>query len=551
MTTVPQPDDLDASYTCAYDAWNRLVEVKDGERVHARYEYDALNRRVKAHVDSDSAGGPDTWVHFYYTNEWQLLETRRTTSTGGAGGSENDAPDNLQPHRQYVWSVRYTDALVRRDTNTNANDHCDDETLYALGDANFNTTALVNTAGTVLERYVYDPYGRVTVTDGTWTGRAGSLYESMVLFAGYWRDTETGLYHVRNRMYHVRLGLWLTRDPEGYVDEMSLYAYVAVNPIGRCDPSGRLSWDDAEYAYRQVKNGVPNAFARPVDAVKGYYKGLGASVSSVGRNAASMGVELVGLGLDTVSAAQALSDGGRPTGESIIPRLDPGTMEFADGGNRAAGLATGIATDPLGVGKAVVGGMAETIGGTLIGDPEAGGALALDCGISLATMGAGKGFGLFDDVGRSADDIARHADDLARHADDFADEAAGAANNGVKWNNGWRTPDGRFASPQGPGRAGAAAESTVWDAVEAKSGWSIRRGPVAVRDASGQLRVFDGAAISPKGRAIGLEVKSGTSPYRGSQRAFGSVLNSSGADSLQGLGNNRDLWIRRALGTRR
>jgi len=236
MTTVPQPDDLDASYTCAYDAWNRLVEVKDGARVHARYEYDALNRRVKAHVDSDATGGPDTWVHFYYTNQWQLLETRRTTA------SENAAPDNLQPHRQYVWSVRYTDALVRRDTNDDADDLCDDETLYALGDANFNTTALVNAAGTVLERYVYDPYGRVTVTDGTWTGRAGSLYESTVLFAGYWRDTETGLYHVRHRMSHVHLGLWLIRDPEGYVDGMSLYAYVRSGPLIGIDPQGLDSW---------------------------------------------------------------------------------------------------------------------------------------------------------------------------------------------------------------------------------------------------------------------------------------------------------------------
>jgi len=37
---------------------NRLVEVADGERVHARYEYDGLNRRVKAHIDSDASGGP-------------------------------------------------------------------------------------------------------------------------------------------------------------------------------------------------------------------------------------------------------------------------------------------------------------------------------------------------------------------------------------------------------------------------------------------------------------------------------------------------------------
>ena len=29
-------------------------------------------------------------------------------------------------------------------------------------------TALVNPAGTVLERYLYDPYGHLTVMDGSW-----------------------------------------------------------------------------------------------------------------------------------------------------------------------------------------------------------------------------------------------------------------------------------------------------------------------------------------------------------------------------------------------
>ena len=102
-------------------------------------------------------------------------------------------------------------------------------------------TALVNSAGTVLERYLYDPYGNVTVMDGSWGGRSGSLYDATILFAGYWRDAETGLYHVRNRMYHVRLGLWLQRDPEGYVDGMSIYEYVCGCPASHCDPQGTLT----------------------------------------------------------------------------------------------------------------------------------------------------------------------------------------------------------------------------------------------------------------------------------------------------------------------
>ena len=61
MTTVPKPSDLDLAggFTCKYDSWNRLAEVKQGETVVAKYEYDALNRRVKKHIDTQSPADPN------------------------------------------------------------------------------------------------------------------------------------------------------------------------------------------------------------------------------------------------------------------------------------------------------------------------------------------------------------------------------------------------------------------------------------------------------------------------------------------------------------
>jgi len=111
--------------------------------------------------------------------------------------------------------------------------------LYALSDANQNVTALVEPDGDVVERYEYDPYGNVTIYDDDWSEtRSESAYANTILFAGYWRDSETGLCHVRNRVYHVRLGLWLQRDPEGYVDGMSLYEYVRSKPCIATDARG-------------------------------------------------------------------------------------------------------------------------------------------------------------------------------------------------------------------------------------------------------------------------------------------------------------------------
>ncbi len=237
MTTVPKPSNLALAggFTCAYDSWNRLAEVKQGQTVVAKYEYDGLNRRVKKHIDTQSPADPngvDVYQHFFYNVEWQVLETREADSV-------DTAPDTLQPEYQFVWSQRYIDAPVLRDKNTDEDDLCDDETLYYLTDAQMNVTALVDTGGDAVERYVYDPYGKVTIYDDDWSEtRSVSSYANPILFAGYYRDDETHLYHVRNRMYHPSLGRWLQRDPLLYVDGMNLYEYVRSAPINEVDPNG-------------------------------------------------------------------------------------------------------------------------------------------------------------------------------------------------------------------------------------------------------------------------------------------------------------------------
>ena len=42
MTTVPKPSSPASGLTCKWDAWNHLVEVKEGATVVAKYEYDGL-----------------------------------------------------------------------------------------------------------------------------------------------------------------------------------------------------------------------------------------------------------------------------------------------------------------------------------------------------------------------------------------------------------------------------------------------------------------------------------------------------------------------------
>ena len=149
------------------------------------------------------------------------------------------APDPLD---QYVWDVRYVDAPVVRfhDSDTDGNYlDAEDNILYYTTDANWNVTALVDGAtGEVVERYMYDPYGKATVCDEDWTPREdnASAVANDVLYCGYRFDAETGLYQVRFRYYHPTLGRWETRD---MVEEgTNVYQYVGDAPLSLMDPYG-------------------------------------------------------------------------------------------------------------------------------------------------------------------------------------------------------------------------------------------------------------------------------------------------------------------------
>src|SRR5205814_5845974 len=127
-----------------YDAWNRLVNVKNsGGSSIITYKYDALDRRI---VEAPTGTTHD----LYYDAAWQILEER----WGGVSTATI----------QYVWSPVYVDALVLRDRST-ANNGTLDERLWVQQDANYNVTALINGSGSVVERYAYDPYGKRTVLD--------------------------------------------------------------------------------------------------------------------------------------------------------------------------------------------------------------------------------------------------------------------------------------------------------------------------------------------------------------------------------------------------
>jgi RHS repeat-associated protein len=244
-----------------------LVEAKDGATVIGVYEYDGRHRRVKRHVDTDapvSPDGVDTYVHYFYNQQWQVLETRETAT-------ESDQPESLQPQYQYVWSPRYIDAVVLRDENTDADGLCDDQRLYYLNDANFNVTCLVDTGGDAIERYLYEPYGVLSVMDGSFGSRSASSYDNPYTFTGRRLDAETGLYYYRHRFLTAELGRFVGRDPIGYVDGGNLYSLNSGRTTVSVDPSGTKTCRKSVVSTRRI-----GSYGRPY-AIGALNSGSGSS----------------------------------------------------------------------------------------------------------------------------------------------------------------------------------------------------------------------------------------------------------------------------------
>jgi len=194
-----------------YDAWQRLVKVKSGSTILAVYAYDGQNRRTTKTIGT-------TTRHYYYSSQWQILEERLNTATTA--------------DRQFVWGLMALDNLVLRDRGS--------ERFYSLQDV-FSCTAIVDTSGTVQERYGYNAFGLSRVMDANFNVISTSSYDWETRYACYRFDAESSFYQVRFRYLHPTLGRWITRDPIEYDGGINLYAYVGNKPLNKTDFFGLIS----------------------------------------------------------------------------------------------------------------------------------------------------------------------------------------------------------------------------------------------------------------------------------------------------------------------
>ncbi len=292
--------------TYVYDVWNRCVIVKNsGGTTIASYSYDPHGWRV-----AESHGS--TTTNCYFSKDWQVLEERQGTTV----------------EDQYVWSLAYVDGLVLRDDQFTGGGY---RRLYVQQDANWNVTAVTDDNATMLERFVYDPYGNVTVLNAAGTSAVTDAYDWMYLHQGGRLDPVTGLYNFDHRDYGPGLGRWYEQDPIGciammtavtdayrwqylhqgarldaatnnyifrhrdvlpmlgrwaeqepfgakYVDGMNLYLFESSNPATKLDPLGLYDINDCEHDCDQVAKKLPQGMRAAY--LNGCYKCCGEAGTS-------------------------------------------------------------------------------------------------------------------------------------------------------------------------------------------------------------------------------------------------------------------------------
>src|ERR1043166_8695657 len=215
----------------------------DAKNTVATYAFDGMNRRVSKVITNSGAevrkgDGGNTTVHFYYDNQWRIIETRN-------GSNQTTA--------QWVMGTQYTDEIICVDINGDptASNDCNpdvtatgesgespaDHRYFYQQDRNWNVVALTDyvpggggSNGAIVERYSYTPYGQAVVLKGVGSGSDELASTSLTSLIGnpfiHQRlplDAEKNSYQNRWREYSGLSGVFVQRDPIAIEIDNSLW----------------------------------------------------------------------------------------------------------------------------------------------------------------------------------------------------------------------------------------------------------------------------------------------------------------------------------------
>ena len=184
-----------------------------------RYALGAAARDMELYVD----GVYETTLTFTSTGtwaDWSDLVYAKTLSAGTHTLELRSVGPNGGPNVDYLKVQNQAE-----------------ETHFYHSDRQFNVRGLTDASGNTLELYAYSTYGKRTILDQLGVVLTVSSYSNNYGFTGRYLDEEIGLWYFRARYFNDEMGRFISRDPLGYVDGMSLYNGYFAEEFG-LDPSG-------------------------------------------------------------------------------------------------------------------------------------------------------------------------------------------------------------------------------------------------------------------------------------------------------------------------
>jgi RHS repeat-associated protein len=211
-----------------WDALGKLVAVRDGNRLLARYRYNHRGERIAKHA-------PGQHTYYLYEGRKPIAEldrngklVRQYLYLAGQPITVIDTPTGRALHgREPAFLSRIAADLATIAAAWFGND----EGIGYLHNNHLGATELVtDAAGRPLWQGHYSAWGKIR--------QVSTGFVFRLRLPGQYEDEETGLYYNDHRYYDPAQGRYLSPDPLGLRAGINTYAYVNGNPLKYIDPSG-------------------------------------------------------------------------------------------------------------------------------------------------------------------------------------------------------------------------------------------------------------------------------------------------------------------------
>ncbi len=221
-------------------------ETRTADALTDTYTYDYENRLLGLTKATAGGTGAYAYVYDYRTRRVQRTESGTTTAlvfSGGVSVQEYEVATATTLAAEYIrgsdWGGGVGGLLYSVRTGVPSFKH-----YNSRGDV----ITATDTAGATTWQATYEAFGTRTQEVGTTQDRQKANTKE---------EDPTGLLNEGFRYRDLETGVFITRDPLGFVDGPNMYAYVVQNPWSKFDPLGLQSLGDTVEQNLEVKGAPP------------------------------------------------------------------------------------------------------------------------------------------------------------------------------------------------------------------------------------------------------------------------------------------------------